>query len=365
MKVLMIEHFLPGNTYTYELVKELQKLLDVDLLCRQNAGLRADIKSQICVLYPNGINKLLAPFVYGKSLIETRNKVLDTSYQIVHIQTFKSAKNEIPIYRSNKRKAILVSTVHNVFPHEAPDENRQLFKQFYEDCDALVTHNNYSKSLLIKEFGIPEEKIAVIPHGIYGEAIELAQRKDETMNFLVFGGIRDYKGIDILLEAISLLSYEVLQKCRFTIAGKQYNNTDYIAMAEKFKISQYIDFQLRRIPDEEIRQLYEDCDACIFPYKEIYGSGALLMAYTYLKPVIASNVPAFVEETDEGKTGLLFESENPQSLADKITLFVKENREAHKEYSRKIRELVDFKYNWANSAQLTVQLYRTLLDKVD
>ena len=363
-KVLMIEHFLPGNTYTYELVKELQKLTAVDMLCKSNAGVRSDIKKQSCLLYPDRTNKFIAPFVYAKSLLSLRNRVYSSYYDVIHVQTFKRASTEIPIYASSRRKATLVHTVHNVLPHEASEADVQLYKRFYDACDALITHNEHSKKLLIEEFAILEEKITVIPHGIYGSVKKLTKEaEDGKTHFLMFGMIREYKGVDILLKAIALIPKEIREQCVFTIAGRQYKNqhsVDYKKMASDLGISNAVEFILERIPDEDIPQLFGKADACLFPYKQIYGSGALLMAYTYLKPVIASDVPVFCEETENGAAGLLFRSEDPGSLANALVVFVEKKTDERRTYSRNIYSLVETKYNWKSSAQKTSQLYETI-----
>jgi len=366
-KVLMIEHFLPGNTYTYELVKELQKFTSVDMLCKSNAGVRSEIKTQNCLLYPDGTNKFIAPFVYAKSLMSLRSRVYSSDYDVIHVQTFKRASTEIPIYSNSRRKAALVHTIHNVFPHEASEADKQLYKRFYDECDALITHNEYSKKMLIEEFEIPNEKVTVIPHGIYGSVQNLTKEtEDGKTHFLMFGMIREYKGVDILLKAIALIPKDIREQCVFTIAGRQYKNqhsVDYEKMAADLGISDAVEFILERIPDEDIPQLFSKADACLFPYKQIYGSGALLMAYTYLKPVITSDVPVFCEETENGAAGLLFRSEDPRSLANALVVFVEKKTDERRAYSRNIHSLVETKYNWKSSAQQTSQLYKMIASK--
>lgn len=87
------------------------------------------------------------------------------------------------------------------------------------------------------------------------------------------------------------------------------------------------------------------------------------MAYTYDKPVIASNVPAFIEETDNGRTGILFSSGNPKELAEAIERAVSMNKEEIASYKAAITELVQKKYNWSVSAQKTFEIYDKILKK--
>ena len=112
-------------------------------------------------------------------------------------------------------------------------------------------------------------------------------------------------------------------------------------------------------------ELFETADACVFPYKEIFGSAALMMAYSFGKPVIASNIPAFLEETDNGRTGLLFESEAPDSLSKQLCYFSNMNYKDRETYSRHIAYLLKTKYNWKISAEKTTNVYRNALNLKD
>ena len=85
-----------------------------------------------------------------------------------------------------------------------------------------------------------------------------------------------------------------------------------------------------------------------------------MMAYTFNKPVIVSNLPAFIEETDSGSTGMLFQAEDPESLAKQIVRFSKLPKEQIAEFKTHIQHLVSTKYNWALSARKTKALYDSL-----
>ena len=151
----MIEHFLPGNTYTYELVKELQKLVEVELLCRRDAGECPELRQKSPLLYPNGTGKLLAPLVYGYGLSCLSKRVTSSRYDMIHVQTFKKAEYEMPVYLHRNPRAALIHTVHNVLPHEAAEKDEALYSRFYGACDALITHNEYSRQLLSDRFSLP------------------------------------------------------------------------------------------------------------------------------------------------------------------------------------------------------------------
>ncbi|MGN1317783.1 MAG: glycosyltransferase family 4 protein [Lachnospirales bacterium] len=364
MKLLMIEHFLPGNTYTLELLKKLKDYVDITLLCKKNAANTDSVVRAKKILYTKINNKIFALFSYGISLIRTAFEIIVGRYDVIHIQTFKMAKVEIPLYKILKKitKAKWVYTVHNILPHETKASDKKIYSGIYNMCHCLIVHNEQSKIRLIKDFNINEDKIRVIAHGAYEAPLaENVKNGEGKINYLAFGAMRKYKGIDILLNAISLIPKEERKNKTFVIAGrhdKGQDNNDYEKMIKDLDIEDCVTLIERRIEDSELPQLFGKANVCVFPYREIYGSGALLMAYTYSKPVIASDVPVFVEETDNGKTGMLFESENPKSLADTIIKFANVSNKVYNDYENEIKRLVNEKYNWSISAKKTYDVYR-------
>lgn len=364
MKVLMIEQFLPGSIYTLELGKELKNHCDLTIFCKKNVSGMEEGIEWIPKFYPGGKNKVVAVLEYGSSLLNIAKTIRKGNFDIVHVQTFKNAKFEMELYyRLKKYFKKFVYTVHNVLPHEVNPEEWKLYKKFYEFCDELIVHNYSSQKCLMENFSVPENKISVIAHGTYQTYMSSRKMKDDSsmIHFLQFGVIRKYKGIDILLEAIALIPTEKRKNLRFTIVGKHYpklDDTDYKDRIKKLGIEDCVNFLPEHVSDDKVPEFFNNADFSLFPYRHIYGSGALLMAYTYEKPVIVSDIPTFREETDNGRTGFLFESENPQALADAILDAANCSSKQIKEYQAAINELVSEKYNWKKSAAKLAEVYQ-------
>ena len=377
MKVLMTEIFLPESTYTLELGRELSKYVTLTVFCKKSVNnasqQNSDPDNRIKWknrFYAGGKGKLQAVLEYGTGLLALKKEIRCGKYDVVHVQSFKNATFEIPIYcRAKKYCRLLVHTVHNFLPHEAKEADKKLYSDFYYTCDLLIVHNEYCKKLLIEKFGIEEKKIRVIPHGSYTLPVYKTdksmfwQKKDETCKttFLQFGIIRKYKGVDILLKSISMIPQDKRQNMRFIVAGAQLpklDNTDYSAIIKEYGLEDCVELRTGHVPDEEVSRLFAEADFCLFPYRDIYGSGALLMAYTYGKPVIASDIPAFREETDNGSTGYLFESENTEALKEAVLHAEKWSAEEYKACQNRISRLVHDKYNWSSSAKLLWEAYQ-------
>ena len=367
LKVLMVEHHSPGNRYVLELAREMKNECDLTIFC----DMRNDLQEPgICWkrrFYNGGKGKAAAILDYGRTLVELEHEIRAGHYDVLHIQSFKKASAEMKLYEQmRKYYRLLVMTVHNVLPHEPAPGDAELYGRFYRACDLLIVHNDASKQDLKDKFNIPDEKIRVIPRGLYTtySVDENARDNDERVHFLNFGRIRPYKGVDILLKAISLMDEKDRARCRFVIRGEQYpklDPTDYAALIREYGIGDCVEFDNTRVPEEEIPKLIGNADFLLFPYRKIYGSGVLLMSYTYGVPVVASDVPTFVEGTDNGKAGILFASEDPVAMKDALLKAMDTTPEQREAYRAAIRKIVDERHNWKTTARSTVGAFREML----
>ena len=367
LKVLMVEHHSPGNRYVLELVREMKNECDLTVFCDMRNDLQEDGIRWKRRFYNGGKGKAAAVLDYGRTLLELEREIRTGHYDVLHIQSFKKASAEMKLYEKTRRfYGRLVMTVHNVLPHEPKPGDTALYGRFYRTCDLLIVHNDASKQELQDKFNIPDEKIRVIPRGLYTtySVDENARDQDARVHFLNFGRIRPYKGVDILLKAISLMDEKDRARCRFVIRGEQYpklDPTDYAALIREYGIGDCVEFDNTRVPEEEIPKLIGNADFLLFPYRKIYGSGVLLMSYTYGIPVVASDVPTFVEGTDNGRAGILFKSEDPEAMKNALLAAMDTTPEQRAAYREAIRAIVNERHNWKTTARRTVEAFRQSL----
>ncbi len=368
MKVLIIEYFYPENTYTRELGEAMSQTMDLTIACKKKVPLPADGGIHWKNLVYEGYHgKLSAPVLYGWSLLQIAAEIRRGHYDVVNIQYMRDPKYEIPFFAHMKKHCgLLVNTVHTIVPHEAGEKDRKLHKRLYDLCDLLIVHNQTCKRLLQEEYGVPEEKMCVIPHGVYSQDNPMPKAPGERTEYLMFGQIRKYKGVDVLLRALACLSAEERARLHVTVAGPQYpkfDDTDYESMAKELGVADCVTFLRRHIPTEEHAALFDGADICLLPYKELYGSGALLMAYTFEKTVIVSEDPIFREETDDGKTGLLFAKNDPASLADSLRETMAWKSEEYEKRRGEIRRMKREKYRWERAAAILEGAFAEALKK--
>lgn len=161
----------------------------------------------------------------------------------------------------------------------------------------------------------------------------------EKKTFLFFGYIRDYKRLDLFIQAAKRLQTDA----RFLIAG-------YCADWERYE--QLIDGDERFechigfVPNDEIPSYFGEADFLVLPYNDSTQSGPLLIAVNYGLPVIASRHKIFEDFIAHGRNGYLFEDSDVDDLAKMLRCAVKMSDEqyscmrqamceARKEYEQK------------------------------
>jgi len=373
MKVLMIEHFSAGNEYSLELCRRLSELVDITLLTVDNSLAREDnnyaVKKILCG-YGHPVGQRIGK--YARSIFAMFKEALFGGYDVIHVQTLRLIYAEVPMYAIFRLAGKKITyTVHNVMPHEGIAGQRMFYKAMYMLSDGLIVHNEASKSALERECKGVSQKTRVIPRGIYDvykdaygkqaeEKINDTNRNGDITNLLLIGKLRAYKGADILVKAVSVMPDEYKSRLRVIVAGKQEMECNLEELVSRFGVEDIVELRKGFLPNDEVARLMIECDACVFPYKEIYGSGALLLAYTFGKPVIASDLPTFLEDTNSGCTGLLFRNEDSEDFAGKIMQFMDMDNMDRMRFSENISRLVETRHNWKITSKSTFELYKSI-----
>ncbi|NJO36540.1 MAG: glycosyltransferase [Rhizobiales bacterium] len=127
----------------------------------------------------------------------------------------------VPLLR---RIAPVVLTVHDSNPYNGagPLLLRIGNLMAVRRCDRWIVHNDVSEKHLL-ERGLPQARLHRIAHGLLGQPIDhpkdRPRQDDGRMHFLQFGKIKDYKGVDVLLNALGHLSDSQRARCRVSIVG--------------------------------------------------------------------------------------------------------------------------------------------------
>jgi glycosyltransferase involved in cell wall biosynthesis len=174
------------------------------------------------------------------------------------------------------------------------------------------------------------------------------------VRFLLFGKIKPYKGIDLMIEAVKRLAPETRARVEVLVVGKPYMETAALEAAAA-GIPE-IRFEFRFVPDEEMPALFAWADVLAFPYREIEMSGVLMAALKTARPMVASNIGGFAELLVDGETGFLVPPGDVEGLTRAIGRMALEP-ETRARMARGLIDLVQAIPSWDRIAAETEALY--------
>lgn len=222
-------------------------------------------------------------------------------------------------------------TIHDVEPHSG---DNLVFRLFNGMLNYKIKNFSYKIILLsnvfIKKYSekyrFNENNIIVLKHGLFNNISNTASaslpfKYKSKINFIFFGRISEYKGIDILLEGF----YEYLNnnsEASLTIAGAG-DIEKYKPMIKKIPKINIFNWWLS---DGEIKSLFElPNSVLITPYRDASQSGVITLANLFHIPVISSNVGGLIEQVLDNYSGLLFNNGNTKELVSKMELIQDHN----------------------------------------
>ena len=135
-----------------------------------------------------------------------------------------------------------------------------------------------------------------------------------TVSVLFFGRIYPYKGLDVLIRSMALVTRQ-FSDISLVIAGEGDNFSNY---RREMVDPHFFEVRNRHIPDKEAAQLFTDADIVVLPYVEASQSGVLAIANAFAKSVIVTNVGELGRAVVDGVSGLVVPPADERSLADAI-----------------------------------------------
>lgn len=247
--------------------------------------------------------------------------------------------------------ATMIGLIHNMIPHEPTVLDRIFPPWFVNAMDGFVAMaesvvgdiNSFDKKLKPKR---------VSPHPVYDHyglkpdrslaAMKLGLHEQQNY-ILFFGFIRQYKGLDLLLEAFAderLRQFPV----KLIIAGEFYENPEpYLQLIHRLKLESLVELRTRFIADKDVCNYFALADLVAQPYRSATQSGVSQIAYHYENPMLVTDVGGLAEIVPHNKVGYVVDVE-VKKIADALVDFYTNNRS--EEFIGNIREEKK-KYEWS------------------
>ncbi len=246
----------------------------------------------------------------------------------------------------------IICIADNILPHEKRVGDKQFTSYFIKPVDAFITMSDRVMNDLRLFTNKPAQKLVHPLYDNFGDRIDKAEaRKHLNLNvddriILFFGFIREYKGLDILLEAMALLKQSAVSNQpsaipKLLVAGEFYKDRKlYDDIIEQNNLQSLVILRTNFIADSEVKYYLSAADFVIQPYRNATQSGVTPLAYHFEKPMLVTNVGGLPDLVPDEKVGLIAEP-NAESIAQKIkqlyalgeTHFLPYLKEEKKKYS--------------------------------
>jgi glycosyltransferase involved in cell wall biosynthesis len=290
---------------------------------------------------------------------------------VVHLQWSRLPRFDLGfIKRLQGLGTRVVHTVHDVEPLYRGSGGRSALERVYAACDGLVVHTRANQRELAERYpAIRPERVHVIPHGpLQAEttppgATRESARAELGLNptapvALFFGVIKPYKGLDLLVKAFEKV-VETIPEASLLIAGKTDTPADRpdLSLLEKVpgRVSARFDF----VPNRDVWKYYLAADLAVLPYRCITQSGVLLSTLAFGRPALVTRVGGLPELIEPDRTGWIVPPEDPGALTAALTEALRD-RDRLTRMGSAARAAVEGEYSWANIAEKTLAMYRSL-----
>jgi glycosyltransferase involved in cell wall biosynthesis len=293
---------------------------------------------------------------------------------VVHVQYLPMLKWRVPLdfwflEFCRKRGSKIMLTVHDLLPHDTGEVYRNTFDQLYRLVDGIICHSDHVKMRLGSEFSVPEEKVAVIPHGPFFYDLPSTGLKNtlqscavEPAEVLVLwqGIIFPYKGIDLLLSAWGQVEAQSEDACLVIAGTGAPEFLDQIRGQVKELGLKRVKLHFRFISTEELVALYRGAGVVVYPYRAITTSGALATGLALGKAIIASDLPVFRELLIDRENALLVDPQDSDELACALLELI-QNSTLREHLAEKVRDMNFGDQTWSLIADKTLQAYERVL----
>ena len=218
-----------------------------------------------------------------------------------------------------------VAILDNVTPHEPHFFDKPLSRYFLKGCKGFVTMTSAVAEDLVSL--VPDARYTILPHPVYSHFGQPLEREEACRwlgldparkTLLFFGLIREYKGLDILLEAFRMLPEDY----QLIVAGEPYGSFDkYERILESLPGKDRVKVFPSYIRDSEVKLYFSAADVSVLPYRSATQSGISSTSYHFDVPLIVTDVGGLKETIGDRGTGLVAPNASPEAVRDEIVRY--------------------------------------------
>ena len=250
-----------------------------------------------------------------------------------------------------------------------PEVRRQAERRLVRSVDRIVAATKHERQLLRQIYGVSADRVEVIPLGVNLSRFHSRDRVEarralnldlDTHVLLAVGRIEPLKGLDILIEAIALMTER--ERVVLLIVGGDDRAAPQIArlgaQAAEAGVGDRVCF-VGAVPHEQLSAYYNAADVVVVPsFYESFGLVAV-EAMASGVPVVASRVGGLASTVVDGRTGYLVPWRCPDPFAEKLDLLLENPSLRHALGAAAADSMLA--YEWSTVAARLRELYAVVL----
>jgi beta-1,4-mannosyltransferase len=286
---------------------------------------------------------------------------------------FKISRFMVDLGAAKQMGVRLIWTVHNLseHTHRHPQLETAANQLLLRLLDQIIVHSVASTQALCRNYWFPaniKSKITVLPHGNYIAAYENSMAREQARHrlklrddefcYLCFGSIKRYKGVFDLIDAFRLLAKEA-PNIRLVLAGKPAWDMTVSGVEEYCRQDPRIQTHLKFIPASEVQVFFNAADVVILPYQDILTSGAVILAMSFSRAVIAPRLGCIPEVLANGWG--MYDSSGKAGLLQTMKQALQVNLPAIGSHNLTLAK----KMEWEPIAKETYRVYQKCLKRPD
>ncbi len=224
----------------------------------------------------------------------------------------------------------------------------------------VITCSQYMRSEVCNLFGLPGDKVRVIPNGISPTWFFVKRKPDPDPLVVFVGRLVPEKGPHVLVEAMPFILRE-FPKANLVLAGKGPMEGDIRRRMYELGLNSVVHLP-GHLDDRGLKDLYSRAHVACFPSSyEPFGIVALEAMATGA-PCVVGNAGGLAEIIEGGRTGLKVRPNDPPGLGEAIRGLLRDE-DLRDDLSRSAREVAYTDYSWDDIARSTLEVYGEVLGK--
>lgn len=236
-------------------------------------------------------------------------------------------------------------------------ELKWLTRRVLRSASAVIANSNFTRELLLKEWGVPAGKVRLLHPGVDCDYFRPVVRDDEVRSrlgwagrrvVLTVGRLQRRKGQDVMIEVVARLR-ERFPDLLYAIVGDGEERPRLNELVARHGVADHVQF-LGEVKDAELLRCYQQCDVFALANravgKDVEGFGMVLLeAQACGRPVLTGNSGGTAETIRPNESGLVVPCDRPGAPAAALAELLADPQRLDR-MGRAGREWVAGKFDW-------------------